>query len=246
MFHIKICGITNVDDALAAARAGADAVGLNFYPESPRFLTAEQARRIIDALPEDLIKVGLFVNAPAEEVCRTVDRLGLDLIQLHGDEPPYYLPDLGSRPVMRAFRLSPERMESPTFLDPNRGVGRESREQGPLDAMAGYLSCCRGLGCLPQLVLCDAHVKGTYGGTGEVTDWQTVRVYQSSRDEAVLPPLVLAGGLTPRNIAEAIHTVRPAAVDTASGVESSPGHKDPVAVEAFVRAARAAFESLGS
>lgn len=217
MFRVKICGITSVEDARAVAAAGADAVGLNFYPRGPRYLTAEKARRIVEALPAGLIKVGLFVNAPAEEVCRTFDRLGLDLIQLHGDEPPTFLTQLGHRPVMRAFRLGP----------------------AGLAAVASYLEDCRRLDCMPRMALVDAHVEGEYGGTGQVADWQVLGRYPHDQEH---PPLVLAGGLTPDNVAEAIRTVQPAAVDTASGVESSPGRKDPAAVEAFVRAARAAFE----
>ena len=107
MFRIKICGITGPDDALMAARAGADAIGLNFYPRSPRFVTPQQARQIVDVLPPGIVKVGLFVDAPADEIVEVHDRLGLDLIQLHGIEPPEFLLKLGGRPVMRALRLGP-------------------------------------------------------------------------------------------------------------------------------------------
>ena len=88
MFQIKICGITNVDDALAVAQAGADAIGLNFYSRSPRYVTTDVARDILKALPAGVVKVGLFVDTPADEVCRLFDDLQLDLIQLHGDQPP--------------------------------------------------------------------------------------------------------------------------------------------------------------
>lgn len=219
MFWIKICGVTNVDDARAVAAAGADAVGLNFYAKSPRHVTVEKARRIVEALPVGLVKVGLFVNAPAEEVCQTFDALGLDLIQLHGDEPPIYLTHLGRRPVMRAFRL-----------------GQAGREP-----IRGYLDQCRKLGCMPRLVLVDAGVEGKYGGTGQVADWQTLKDYSLLTPS---PPVVLAGGLTPENVGEAIRTVHPTAVDTASGVESSPGRKDPATVTAFVRAAQQAFSEI--
>ncbi len=216
MFRIKICGITSAQDGGAVAAAGADAVGLNFYPKSPRYVGVEKAQEIIVALPDELVKVGLFVNAAEEEVCETFDRLGLDLIQLHGDEPPTFLARLGGRPVMRAFRLG----------------------EAGLGPVWGYVENCRLLACMPRLVLVDACVKGSYGGTGQVADWRALTQYP--RDSSA-PPLVLAGGLTPDNVAEAIRTVRPAAVDTASGVESGPGRKDPAAVEAFVRAARRAF-----
>jgi phosphoribosylanthranilate isomerase len=218
MFSIKICGITSVADALTVARAGADAIGLNFYAQSPRCVDPTIARQIVEVLPGSVQKVGLFVNAPAAEVCRAFDELGLDLIQLHGDEPPEFLAQLGPRPVMRAFRLGP------SSVDPLK-----------------YLDDCRQLGCLPRMMLMDAYVAGQYGGTGGKCDWTIVGRYSAA---VGYPPLVLAGGLTPQDVAEAIHTVRPAAVDTASGVESSPGCKDPARVEAFVRAAQAAFDTL--
>jgi phosphoribosylanthranilate isomerase len=223
MFHVKICGITSVDDARTAARAGADAVGLNFYAKSPRCVDLETARRIVASLPREVVKVGLSVNADVEDVARRFDDLGLDLIQLHGDEPPKYLARLGGRPVMRAFRLGPEGLEP----------------------LRRYLADCGRLGCTPRLVLIDALVAGRYGGTGQVADWQVLKTYPVNTESRQAPPLVLAGGLTPENVAEAVAMVRPAAVDTASGVESSPGRKDPAAVDAFVRAARAAFETAG-
>jgi phosphoribosylanthranilate isomerase len=238
MFRIKICGVTDVDDARVVAGAGADAVGLNFYPKSPRYVTAEKARQIVGALPAELVKVGLFVNAPAEEVCRTFDQVGLDLIQLHGDEPPTFLGELGGRPVMRAFRYGLGELQSPKFLDHDQLVTGTPRVADALESMGRYLSHCGRLGCMPRLVLVDSYVEGTYGGTGRVADWERLKGYPFG---VPCPPLVLAGGLTPENVAEAIRTVRPAAVDTASGVELSPGRKDPAAVEAFVRAARQAF-----
>jgi len=238
IFRVKICGITSVDDARAVAAAGADAVGLNFYAKSPRHVSVEKAREIVAALPREMVKVGLFVNAPAEEVCQTFDALGLDLIQLHGDEPPVYLTHLGDRPVMRAFRFGPGGLQSPKFLDPDQPVRRTPRVPDALESMGSYLGHCGRLGCTPRLVLADSYVEGTYGGSGRVADWERLKGYPFG---SPCPPLVLAGGLTPENVGEAIRTVRPAAVDTASGVESSPGRKDPAAVAAFVRAARHAF-----
>ena len=219
MFRIKICGITSVDDALLVARAGADAVGLNFYPRSPRYISFDTARKIVAALPKEIVKVGLFVNAPPVDVCRTYDALSLDLIQLHGDEPPEYLAQLGNRPVMRAFRVKP----------------------GHLHPVLEYLARCRGLQAEPKLSLIDSLIPGEYGGTGKTVDWSTAQQYAA---QPGLPPLVLAGGLTPDNVAEAIAAVRPAAVDVASGVESSPGRKDPAAGRKFVQAADAAFRGL--
>lgn len=219
MFRVKICGITNEDDARAAAAAGADAVGLNFYEKSPRFLRQTSAEAIVGALPAEVVKVGLFVNAPAEAVNSAFDRLGLDLVQLHGDEPPEYLATLAHRPVMRALRLGPE----------------------GLDPILSYLETCHRIGCLPRRVLIDAYRAGQYGGTGATADWTIASQYPS---ESWHPPLVLAGGLTAENVAEAIRVVRPAGVDTAGGVEISPGRKDLRLLRQFAQHAIAAFEAL--
>jgi phosphoribosylanthranilate isomerase len=216
MFQIKICGITTANDAVMASQAGADALGLNFFPKSPRFLAPDRAAAVASAVPAGVLKVGLFVNASAQDICERFDRLGLDLIQLHGDESPEFHVKLGGRPVMRAFRVDT--------------AGLRPIEQ--------YLARCRQLDVLPQMVLLDAQVQGAYGGTGQVADWETVKRYSLDH-----PRLALAGGLTPANVAEAIRTVRPAAVDTASGVEASPGRKDASLVQAFIQAARAAFNA---
>jgi phosphoribosylanthranilate isomerase len=216
MFSIKICGITTVEDALAVARTGADAIGLNFYPGSARCVTLRQARAILQVVPPGVVKVGVFVDVEAAAVCRAFDELGLDLLQLHGNEPPARLAELGGRPVMKAFRLGP----------------------AGLEPVAEYLRQCRSLGCLPELVLLDAQVPGAYGGTGQVTDWAAARRYPAQIGG---PPMVLAGGLRADNVAAAIRAAAAAAVDTASGVEASPGRKDLAAVAAFVRAARQAL-----
>ena len=220
MFRTKICGITGTRDAVGAARAGADAIGLNFYRPSPRFVEPQRAAEIVGALPPDVVKVGLFVNASPREICDSFDRLRLDLVQLHGDEPPELLAELGGRPVMRAFRVGPDGLR-------------------PVET---YLAECRRRECTPRMVLVDARLKGIFGGTGQVADWEALASYPT---DGSMPPLVLAGGLTPDNVAEAVRTVRPAAVDTASGVESAPGRKDPALVRQFVAAALAAFESTG-
>ena len=221
MFRIKICGITNVDDALAVARAGADAVGLNFYARSPRHITLDTARQIVAALPKEMVKVGLFVNADPADICRVYDDLGLDLIQLHGDEPPELLAQLGGRPVMRALRLGTKGLQ-PVFE---------------------YLRRCQELAAMPSLTLLDSLIPGEYGGTGKIADWTVAKQYVA---ESGLPPLVLAGGLTPANVADAIRTVRPVAVDTASGVELSPGRKDLALIGAFVTAAKSELSAIRS
>jgi len=217
MFKIKICGITSVEDAVVAAAAGADALGFNFYAKSPRFLHPELANRVVKSTPRGVVRVGLFVNATATEVCSAFDSLRLDLIQLHGNEPPEYIAQLQGRSVLRAFRVGPEGLRP--VLD--------------------YLAHCQSLHAVPQCVLLDAYAPGEFGGTGKIGDWTAAAGYAAMPE---VPPLVLAGGLTPANVAEAIRSVHPAAVDTASGVESSPGHKDPALVEAFVREAGRAME----
>jgi len=217
MFRIKICGITNPTDALAVSQAGADAIGLNFYPASPRFIDRDKVRQILEVLPLKIVKTGVFVNAVPKEICQTFDELPLDLIQLHGDEPPDFIAQLGGRPVMKAFRLGSD----------------------GLKPIVAYLEQCKKLSSGPKLVLIDAQVKGVYGGTGETANWSICAQYPRQEN---LPALVLAGGLKPTNVTEAIQQVRPWAVDTASGVESSPGLKDHTALAAFVNAAREAFK----
>ena len=221
MFQIKICGITGVEDARAAAAAGADAVGLNFYARSPRYVTLDQARAIVAALPAGMVKVGVFVDTPAPAICQTFDELGLDLIQLHGDQPPEFLPHLGDRPVMMAFRVGPTGLE-PVFR---------------------YMRMCEVSSNTPQFVLLDSYSEKQFGGTGTVIDSTSIYDYTNRVKRS---SVVLAGGLNPSNVAYAIRTVRPAAVDAASGVEMSPGKKDAALLAAFVQAARAAFAELAS
>ena len=218
MFRVKICGLTSAHDAEVISRTKADAIGLNFYAKSPRCITTEQALRVVQATPSRVARVGLFVNATDDEVCTAYDHLGLDFIQLHGDEPPEYLLALGGRPVIRAFRLGPS----------------------GLAPILRYLEACSLPEVNLQAVLIDAYDPARYGGTGETADWN-----QLAEQRAMLGalPLILAGGLDAANVAEAIVTVRPDAVDTASGVENDPGEKDPQQVAAF---AEAAYEALAS
>ena len=219
MFRVKICGLTSAHDAEIVSRTGADAIGLNFYPKSPRFITVEQAWHVVQETAETVARVGLFVNATDDEVCAAYDHLGLDFIQLHGDEPPEYLLALGRRPVIRAFRLG----------------------ASGLEPILRYLEACD----LPEVnlraVLIDAYDPQRYGGTGETADWQHLA---DQRSVLGALPLILAGGLNEENVSEAISLVRPDAVDTASGVETSPGVKDARQVAAFTETAQRAFASL--
>ena len=219
MFRIKICGVTCAEDGRLAAEAGADAIGLNFYAESKRAVTPELAVEIADSMPEGIVRVGVFVHATLDEINAICDRVPLDAIQLHGDERPEFMAQITRLPVVRAFRLGAD---------------------GP-DHIHTYLAECQELDCSPRLVLIDSHQAGEYGGTGAVSDWNVVADLAATLAERAI---VLAGGLTPDNVAEAIDTVLPAAVDTASGVEREPGRKDPIRVRAFVEQARHAYARL--
>lgn len=218
MFQIKICGVTTADDARLIAAAGADAIGFNFYPGSKRHVTIEQAREMAAVLPTHMVRVGVFVNAPVAQIERTVEAVGLDAIQIHGDEPSELLLELArtvSAPMIRAFRLGPE----------------------GTSPIGHYLHRCAELACPLRMILVDGYRPGSYGGTGTTFDWRQLADF--SREG--ITPLILAGGLTPENVGQAIATARPAAVDVAGGVESSPGCKDERLVRAFVDAARRAF-----
>lgn len=224
-FTVKICGVTSVADALAAAEAGADAVGLNFYPRSPRYVTTDAAREIAAALPTGIVRVGLLVNSLPEEVAALAAAGAIDLWQLHGDESPEQLRQIvqqTGRPALRAFRLA----------------GGESSAADGLRPVMEYLATCRDLGCSPTAVLLDAYQPDSYGGTGRLGDWPLAAEYvRRRREDRGLPPLVLAGGLKAENVAAAVLEVRPDAIDTASGVESSPGRKDAGLMSRFAAAA---------
>ena len=219
MFRVKICGLTSAEDARMASAAGADALGINFYPKSQRFVDVERAIEIVKAVPNSMARVGLFVNATDDEVCRAYDHLSLDFIQLHGDEPPEYLLALGGRPVIRAFRFGP----------------------GGMQPILEYLSDCRTPEVNLQAVLIDAYDPDRYGGTGQVADWGRLHAERGQLGDL---PLILAGGLNDKNVAEAIRTVRPHAVDTASGVEHAAGCKDADLMQAFVQTSGRAFSTL--
>lgn len=200
----KICGITRVEDALAAAAAGADAIGLVFYAKSPRAVRVEQAQQIIAALPPFVTTVGLFVDMPRPELQQILAQVPLDLLQFHGDESVEQCEGYG-RPYIKALRVK---------------AGDDIAA-----LMAQYPSASG--------VLLDTFVEGVPGGTGLAFDWSLV--------PAELPkPVILAGGLTPDNVATAIDRVRPYAVDISGGVESAKGIKDADKVRAFIQAARGA------
>jgi len=228
---------------VTSAAAGADAIGLNFYPHSPRYVTPRHAAQIAGCLPPGVLKVGVFVNSSVEHVWQVVLSLQLDVVQLHGDESPEFLrswPDPRMPACVRAFRYGSREGQKIEYRMPACVKAFRLGSDG-LDPLAEYLERSRQLECVPDMVLVDAAQGGQYGGTGRIADWSQAARYPLAPWH---PPLVLAGGLTAENVAEAIQAVRPYAVDTASGVESSPGRKDPELVKRFVAAARAAFEHI--
>ena len=218
MFQVKICGITSLADAQAAADAGADAIGLNFYPKSPRFVQQETAQEICQQLPQ-LTKVGLFVNESVTTIRQAANEVGFDAIQLHGDEPPETIAELSEFRIIRALRC----------------------QQPSLQMVQQYWLQCQQLNALPETILLDAHAPGQYGGTGQSLDWNQLQSLNPSKEGF---QWILAGGLTPANVAEAISIAHPDGVDTASGVEIQPGQKDPQQVAQFVQAARTALAEV--
>lgn len=208
MTVIKICGITDLEDAKMAADLGADMLGFNFYPASPRFIDPAKTKEIIEELGGRVGTVGVFVNEPVDLVLRTAGEANVDTIQLHGDETPEYVREIRKKcglKVIKAFR-----------------VLRDT----DLRALDGY-----GV----DAILLDSYSRDLYGGTGELSDWEAARQAVST-----FPKVFLAGGLNAENVKFAIETVRPYAVDVASGVEAAKGRKDPIKLRDFIRNAREA------
>jgi phosphoribosylanthranilate isomerase len=201
MTKIKICGITTVDDARVAVEAGADMIGLIFYPPSPRYVTPEQARTIVAHLPPGFPAVGVFVNESLDTVTCIAQTSSVHMVQLHGTESPEMCQQLPWR-VIKTFRFTAQ-------------VQPEMMRQYTVEAL-----------------LIEGFHAGVYGGGGAQADWQRV---------ASLHPygrIILAGGLTPENVCEAIGIVHPYAVDVCSGVEATPGTKDWDKLRTFVRNAK--------
>jgi phosphoribosylanthranilate isomerase len=200
--RVKICGITSAGDAQAAARHGADAIGLVFYAPSPRCVTAEQARAIAAATPPFVSRVALFVNPSDEEVRAVLATCRVDLLQFHGEETPAFCRQFGV-PYLKALRIR---------------KGLDLLELlSPYDDAAGWLL--------------DTYRPDFYGGTGEAFDWDLIPA-------DLARPVVLSGGLTVANVAEAIRRVRPWAVDVSSGVEAAKGVKDAAKIAAFIQGVR--------
>lgn len=196
--RVKVCGITRIEDAMAAVEAGADAIGLVFYEPSPRFVRIEQAKAIAASVPAFVSVVALFVNAEPEYVQEVLNNVRIDLLQFHGDEENDFCGQF-QRPFIKAQRV------------------RQAS-----DVVASSLRFPDALG-----ILLDSYKPGVPGGTGETFDWSLI-------PESQTKPLILAGGLTPDNVASAIEQVQPFAVDVSGGVEQSKGIKDPVKIDAFL------------
>jgi phosphoribosylanthranilate isomerase len=200
---VKVCGVTTADDAAMAVALGADAIGVNLWPGSKRYVGPKAARVVTDAIPSGVLKVGVFVNARVAEVIALVEELGLDRAQLHGDEEVADFAAFDPARLIRAVRV---------------------RDAGSFEAADVWT---------PSLWLYDAFVDG-FGGGGVRAPWKLIAQHAQR-------PFLLAGGLTSDNVAAGIRATRPDGVDVASGVERSPGVKDPAKVAAFIAAARAAI-----
>ena len=206
--RVKICGITNMEDARMSVDAGADMLGFNFYPHSLRYIEPENARRIIERLPAKVQSLGVFVDEESpQRVADIADMASIDVIQLHGDESPTYCQRLKERRVIKAIRVNND-------FSPMR--------------VAGYQT---------EAILLDTFSAAARGGTGESFDWEIAKQVRQ-----LVPRFFLAGGLTPNNVARAIATVSPYAVDACSSLECSPGKKDERRVREFIAAARSAAE----
>lgn len=207
MTKVKICGITNLGDAVHAVECGADMLGFNFYRESKRYVEPSVAREIVAGLgSSNVVNVGVFVNAGPTEIAEIAAHVGLDAVQLHGDESPG---------LVNAVRE----------VVPHLLTVKALRVDGPIALKAATVYAV-------DHVLLDGNAESAFGGAGETFDWELARGIEG---------IILAGGLTPHNVAAAVRTLRPHAVDVASGVESSPGKKDPAKVAAFIKAAKEAL-----
>jgi phosphoribosylanthranilate isomerase len=224
---IKICGLNNPALAREIAALGPDAIGLNFYERSVRFVTPTAARQIAQELPPAIEAIGVFVDATAEHMRQAVAGFGLRGVQLHSAAESDALGELGDGPG--ALARSPKRIRA--FQIGAKGLA----------PVAEYFKRHQGRSSPPDAYLVDAHVEGLYGGTGKIVSWDLLR-NEYQRQE--WPPLILAGGLRPENVGEAIEAVRPWGVDVASGVESSPSVKDVTLVARFIDEARRAFATL--
>ena len=222
MTRVKICGITNLEDARMAVEAGADALGFIFVEKTPRFVTPEQATFIIRRLPPFVTPVGVFWDHPAGHVKAVVEACGLRVVQFHGDETPEDCQGY-SVPVIKTIKLPPA-----TTIDglPEYRVTERFGAFLYRKVVAAYLL--------------DSQARWSEGEGREPLEWRGIRVMAETQPREARVPIVLSGGLTPDNVATAVDIVRPFAVDVNSGVEAQPGKKDPHKVRRFIEAARRA------
>lgn len=214
--RIKICGIKDPETALAAVDAGADAIGLVFVEQSPRCVTIEQATAVTQALPDTVVSVGLFVDCPAQTMRQIMQSVGLDVAQLHGHESIDDMDDLIGYPAWKALPFDEHFQQVASTWDHDPRV---------------------------EALLVDTPPTGQLtGGSGIAFDWAGLAAVK----EHLAKPIILAGGLTPDNVSEAIRTARPYAVDVSSGVESSRGVKDVGLIKAFCEAVRAADDTIAA
>ena len=218
MTWVKICGMTNLEDALVAVEAGADAVGFVFYEKSPRCVTVEAAREIVEKLPEKLEKVGVFVDADCDHIHTVVLKAGLTAVQLHGKRSMDSVWQ-DTRPAIECVGASKLIPMIPGNALKDGGILISERFQKETFA-----------------ILLDSSLNEVMGGTGTTFDWDETRDVIQALSLSV--PVIVAGGLTPANVDDAMSAFHPFGVDVASGTEASPGKKDPEKVRAFVRAVR--------
>ena len=236
-FKIKICGVTSVADALMVAASPADAIGLNFYPPSKRYVELSAAQEIVKAVGQTgtaMTTVGVFVNSDLDHILSLASQLELDTIQLHGDETPEFLQQLIEAAldrslnfdVIRAIRTLPSNCQS----DQQNNIDQSNQSEMDLAAIEAEINRWAGAGA--AAILIDAAVAGDFGGTGKQVDWNGFAKINSP------VPKILAGGLTPENIQAALETANPAIVDVASGVESAPGIKNGLKTHSFATQSR--------
>lgn len=220
--RVKICGVMRPEDAAAASRCGADAIGMIFHAASPRNIAVARAREILAAVEPFVTPVGVFVDAQPREILAVCTTLGLRTVQLNGQQTPQDIADLAGLSVLRAVRVTRGGLAA-QLHDLRRAIADQS------------------LSHLIGLVL-EPGGTSRPGGTGVANDWEEVLSAQAAGAFAGLPPLIAAGGLRPQSVADIVRRVRPYAVDVSSGVEQSPGEKSEALIRQFIEAARSAAQ----
>jgi phosphoribosylanthranilate isomerase len=225
MTWVKICGMTNLEDALGAVEAGADAVGFVFYEKSPRNISVEAAREIVEKLPESVEKVGVFVDLESEGIRDIVHKVGLTAVQLHGNRSLESVWE-DRRPAEECVGVSKliRTLHGDTMKDGDFLITHRAHER-------------------TFAILLDSRSNGATGGTGTTFDWEATQ--GAVQAMSLMVPVIVAGGLTPVNVSEAMRLFQPFGVDVASGVEARPGKKDPEKVRAFVKAVREMDRKVG-